>query len=247
LVKTDDGFMAVDPVDAHVSRQLLRTGQYNPSEVNDLKSLIRPSDRVLIVGGHIGAITVPLARACNSVDVIEANPKNAALLNLNLKLNSIQNVKVHEWAACEKAGQIQFLTNTENSGGSKRHPIQRLSTYLFDKPEIILVKTNSIDKIFRYNFDVILMDIEGSEYFAIKGAINQISEARVFIFEFRPHHLRDIAGVSLDDFMNVIPLSSFNRAILPRQNLDVDISVLKSTLDVIIQKNEYEDGVILKK
>jgi len=247
LIKTDEGFMAVDPADGYVSRQLLRTGQYNPDELKDLNSLIQPSDRVLIVGGHIGAITIPIAKVCNSIDVIEANPRNADLLDLNLKLNNIQNVKIHEWAASDKEGELQFLTNTENTGGSKRLPKHRLSVYLFDRPEIITVNTNLIDEKFQNSFDFILMDIEGSEYFAIKGAANKISRARVFTFEFRPHHIRDIAAVSLDEFLSVIPLSSFNRALLPRQGLNIDISELKSALAVIIQKDEYEDGVTLLK
>jgi hypothetical protein len=48
------------------------------------------------------------------------------------------------------------------------------------------------------------MDIEGSEYLAIKGAPDCLRSAKLLYIEFVPHHLDNVAGISLEDFINVL-------------------------------------------
>jgi FkbM family methyltransferase len=239
------GFMLIDPRDGHVSRQFLRNGCYNPQEVEHLTSLLKPTDRLLIVGGHIGGVAIPLSKKVRTVDVIEASPNNHKLLTANLLLAGCNNVSIHHWAASDSNGQLEFLMSSENSGGSKRAPAQRNANYLYDKPQSIQVPAHRLDDVFNEKFDAVLMDIEGSEYFAIRGGKRLLSECRVFIFEFIPDHLENVAGVNLDDFLAALPTDNFSDAKLPRCGKSFPVSELRRELQRICEKNDYEDGVVL--
>jgi FkbM family methyltransferase len=245
FVETPWGLMLVDPRDGHVSRQFLRSGCYNHEEVSFIKTLLGPSDRVLIVGGHIGGVAIPLSKFVRSIDVVEASPKNYQLLAANTVLSEATNLTCHHWAASEKNGQIQFLMSSENSGGSKRLPATPKLNYNYDKPTLVTVPAHRLDDKFLDPFDIILMDIEGSEFFALRGGVALVSKCRVFIFEFIPDHIRNVAGISLEDFLNELPLLCFTVATLPRKKKRVRITELRHELRKLFESNDYEDGVVL--
>jgi FkbM family methyltransferase len=239
------GLMLIDPKDGHVSRQFLRNGCYNPQEVEHLSSLLKTTDRLLIVGGHVGGVAIPLSKKVRTVDVIEASPHNHRLLAANALLAGCNNVTIHNWAASDSDGLLEFLMSSENSGGSKRAPAKRNANYLYDKPQSIQVPAHRLDDVFNEKFDAVLMDIEGSEYFAIRGGKRLLSECRVFIFEFIPDHLENVAGVNLDDFLAALPTDNFSDAKLPRCGKSFPVSELRRELQRICEKNDYEDGVVL--
>jgi hypothetical protein len=89
------------------------------------------------------------------------------------------------------------------------------------------------------------MDIEGSEFFAIQGGKYLISNCRVFIFEFIPDHIRNVAGINLSKFLETLPLEHFQRAILPRNAKNIPIIELRAELERLYRDDGYEDGVIL--
>ncbi|NCA17487.1 MAG: FkbM family methyltransferase [Betaproteobacteria bacterium] len=247
FVETDWGFMLLDPRDAHVSRQLLRTGAYNREEVSFLGNFLKPSDGMLIVGGHIGALAIPLGKSVKSLDVVEANPESFKLLEANVSLSRLTNLSVWNWAAANEEGALDFLVSSENSGGSKRLPVRGATKYMYDKPKILTVSCRRLDDAFPQDFDVILMDIEGSEYAAMRGAQRLLQNCRVFVFEFIPDHLRNVAGVDFEDFFEALPVKDFDRALLPRHAKDIPISQLRGVLQELYVQNEYEDGVLMLK
>jgi hypothetical protein len=80
--------------------------------------------------------------------------------------------------------------------------------YNYDNPETIQVEGDSLDTLKnRYSLeqpDCIIMDIEGSEFLALKGAPECLTAAKLLYIEFVPHHLDNVAGVSIDEFINVL-------------------------------------------
>jgi FkbM family methyltransferase len=193
----------------------------------------------------LGGVAIPLSKKVGTVDVIEASPNNHKLLTANLLLAGCNNVSIHHWAASDSNGQLEFLMSSESSGGSKRAPAQRNVNYLYDKPQSIQVPAHRLDDMFNEKFDAVLMDIEGSEYFAIQGAKRLLSECRIFIFEFIPDHLQNVAGIGFDDFFAALPVDQFSSAIFPRQGRKVAISNLGQELLNLYESGDYEDGVTL--
>ena len=245
LCPTVFGNMLISPSDLHVSRQILKSGNYNPDEIFQLKKLVNTRDKLLVVGAHIGSFAIPASKLVRNVVAIEANPNNFDLLTKNITLNNIHNMKAFNYAAGEKKGTIDFLMSVENSGGSKRVPFLKKNAYYYDNPRLIKVDAYALDQKLNEKFDVVMMDIEGSEYFAIQGMQRIIKNSRIFIFEFIPDHLENVARVSVKDFVSIIPLNNFKKAYFPRLNLKVDIEHLESALDKVAKLQTYEDGVIL--
>jgi FkbM family methyltransferase len=245
LTTTVFGDMLISPSDLHVSRQILKSGNYNPDEIIHLKKLVNKKDRLLVVGAHIGSFVIPASRLVYDVVAIEANPNNFKLLTMNIALNKLENINTYNFAAAEKKGTIDFLMSTENSGGSKRRPRIKKNAYYYDNPKTIKIEAFALDQKLNKRFDVVMMDIEGSEYFAIQGMQRIIRNARIFIFEFIPDHLENVAHVSVKKFVSQIPLTHLKKAYFPRLNIRVDIDLLEITLDKIVKLKTYEDGVIL--
>lgn len=85
------GRFATRPRD-HVTRQLEAFGAHTRNEIAMVLAFLRPGDRVLDVGAHIGAFTVPFARAVGTagrVVAVEPDPHSFALLQRNVGLNGL--------------------------------------------------------------------------------------------------------------------------------------------------------------
>ena len=245
LVNAKFGKMIVDPLDNHVSRQLIKTKNYNPQEIISIKKIIKKTDHLLICGAHIGALAIPLSLYVKKIDAIEASPKNFELLKLNVILNECKNIFIHNYAAAESEGSIDFVMSKENSGGSKRKPARYKENYYYDHPQVISVKSFALDRKFHEKFDVVIMDIEGSEFFAMSGMQRILRNSRIFIFEFIPDHLINVAGVTVEEFLSKIPINNFKHAFFPRHKVKVSIDKLEYMLNLIAKNQSYEDGIIL--
>lgn len=244
IVRSENGFFAVDPEDNGVGKQLRLHGSYGLLEIEQLKPFIRPESRVLIVGAHIGALAIPLAKLCKELVGIEANPKTFEFLSKNVLLNSSTNCQLHNIAASDKKEQINFLLSRVNSGGSKRSPLIKDFMYYYDKPEEISVTAHSLDQFLAdKDFDVILMDIEGSEYFALRGMKEILSNAKVLVVEFLPHHLRNVAGCSVAEFVGTIA-PFFNHLFIPSKGTHHDAGGILPALQSMFDRGEGDDGIV---
>jgi hypothetical protein len=95
-----------------------------------------------------------------------------------------------------------------NSGGSKIKPKTDNFIYTFDKPETTKVKMKALDEHAAAenlpSADMIVMDIEGAEYFALKGMQKTLASSRALYIEFIPHHLQNVAGVRATEFFELV-------------------------------------------
>lgn len=250
LVEGDKYNMLVDVADASVSRQWLRNGSYNPDEISNVQKLLKKSDSLLILGAHIGSLAIPFSTSVHSVTAFEPNPRSYELCKLNIALADAENISLYNYAVSDSDAPLNFIAAKVNSGGSKRMPIDNAGSYLRESTEVISVASIVLDEFLKdQRFTVVLADIEGGEYFAFKGAQRILSEAEVLIFEFRPHHLRDVAGVTVEEFLTAIPISEFTNFMLPRTKGEklLPIDDLPMELRHVEDLGEYEDNVILIK
>jgi FkbM family methyltransferase len=244
IVETKNGVFAVDPADLEVGAKLREKGEYGIGEINQISQLIDSQSSVLIVGAHIGSLAIPIAKICSELVAIEANPSNFKLLQTNLKLNNTSNITIHNIAASNKKETIKFQLNTVNSGGSKRVPINNHYMYTYDNPEVIDVEAYSLDNYLSNNkFDLVLIDIEGSEYFAMQGMTDILSQTKNLIVEFLPHHISNVAGVKLTDFLDNIP-GHLTKLTIPSKNKTYPIDVGIVTLQQMFESGQGDDGII---
>ena len=243
ITDSENGIFAVDPEDLEVGKKL-RLGGFGINEINRLKKYISKKSDILIIGTHIGSLAIPLSKHCNHLTAIEANPKTFELLEMNIHLNRIKNMTPHNIFASDKQEKVQFLLNTVNSGGSKRKPKNSNFLYDYDNPEVIELESHRLDDYLgNKNYDLILIDIEGSEYFAMKGMSEILSNCKTLVVEFLPHHLKNVADIDVKTFLSTFP-PQFDKFHLPDNNQSYNFSQAQEVLQKMFDTHKGEDGII---
>jgi FkbM family methyltransferase len=243
VVETRQGVFCVDPEDRFISKSLIERGEYAPDEIMRVGNFLRPGSKVLLVGAHIGALLVPLSRRVDSLVGIEANPKTFKRLKLNLLLNQCRNVRVFNVAASEAPGSLEFVMNRENSGASKRMPLVKNRIYFYDNPEVGRVPAARLDDLLPEDtFDLVFMDIEGSELFAMRGMPRILASAQVVFCEFYPFMIREVAGADVEAFL--APLAEYRTLAIPSLQKVVHDADIRPALQEMFENNKCDNGII---
>jgi FkbM family methyltransferase len=207
---TFNGLLVNNYSDVQMNINLGFNGYYDKSKIEFILSLLNKDACVYIVGAHIGTLVIPLGRFARKVVAFEANPATFEFLTQNIHLNQLNNVDIYNYAIYDKAINIEFYQNKVNSGGSKVKPVTDDYMYNYDAPEVIEVSGKILDDFIEENEielpDLIIMDIEGAEFPALKGASDCLKHARYLYIEFVPHHLSKVANITVKDFINVITM-----------------------------------------
>lgn len=204
LNDTQNGLLIASAYDTTVGRKLAFDGKYDVEALDSLRTLVTPDSSVCFIGCHVGSLLVPIARIAKSVVGYEANPATFRLLEMNVKINNLRNIRLFNRAVGDKAGKIEFVASRLNPGGSKIKPKKDRFIYRYDHPDHIVVEMVSLDEHCAEQFDVIVMDIEGAEFMALKGMPNALRRCRHLKLEFVPHHLENVSGVSNEEFLGVV-------------------------------------------
>jgi FkbM family methyltransferase len=209
-----NGPLLVSSSDYQVGHLLAFKGMYDKEAVESLLAMITHDTEVLVVGTHVGSILVPLAKKAGKVTGIEANPDTFRLLQMNIMLNGLSTTEVHNVAAGDRDGEIEFLKNRHNSGGSKAiHGwLKKNPLFFYDRPVAVKVPMRSLDGLFPgRRFDLVVMDIEGSEYFAFLGMEQILRQCTALQVEVSRISIEEVAHITPLQF--VVPLKQyFSRA-----------------------------------
>jgi FkbM family methyltransferase len=247
LANTKQGLYVVDPEDGYISWDLLHQGFYNEPERALLQSFVTNESDVLVVGAHIGAHAVPLSKLCRSLTAIEANPHTFRYLLVNLRLNDCRNTTTYNIAAGDKLEKIKFIASRDNSGGSKRMPVRNQSDYMYDDPDVIEVESAPLDTLLADGaFDLVIMDIEGSECAACRGMQRILRNAGSLAVEFLPHHIMDVADVTVEEFAEPI-LPNFEWLFVPAHDQLVAKHDMLAKLRSLHAADEKHDTIIFMK
>lgn len=243
MVRSGDLNFLVDPEDYGVGRHLRLHGRYGEDELHRLAPLVDADSDVLVVGTHVGTLAIPLAGMCRHVSAIEANPDTFRLLEANVAINQVSNLEAHNIAASDRQQELKFLVNRSNSGGSKIAPLTKDFQYYYDNPEEITVQGYPLDeRLGGRSFDLIVMDIEGSEYFALRGMQEILASTKTLVVEFVPHHLRNVSNVTVEQFLETV--STFDRLEVPVLGQTVGRDQFATVLNQLYDRDQSDDGII---
>jgi FkbM family methyltransferase len=183
---TKNGVLAVQPGDFNVSRALLEQGEYDWAQIGLLSGLVGPGSRLIFAGAHIGALLIPIVRAAGTRAVLayEPSPGNHRLLTMNLALNQIDGVVVSNAALGDMPGRIRFTENLINTGNSRVD----VSSGGLEVPVDTLDR--SVPQDWK-SIDLIVMDVEGSEVAAMRGAQTVLAKTLRLYVEYAPDQLRE--------------------------------------------------------
>lgn len=191
MVSNVNGFtMLVSGTDEGIGRELAFYRIHEPMVTRLLPGFVRLGDTVLDIGANIGYYTLlfsQLVGADGMVVAVEPHPQNVHLLELNLRLNRVMNVKVVPVAISDEVGMAQMFVS-EGSNWHSLHLTERTSH------KTITVPTTTIDTIVAQlgrSIDLIRMDIEGWEIKALQGAEGTLKrDLPSLVMEIHPDYMQ---------------------------------------------------------
>lgn len=161
----------VDPLDEHVSANVIAHGHWEKGLHELVLSLLAPGARVVEVGANIGYYTINMALqvgAGGHVTAFEANPRMVGLIERSARLNSMQDrIRLVGKAAMDAPGEVTFVTSRRNSGGGF---VSVWSHLPYDDGVAITVEAVRLDDLDLGRVDMIRIDAEGTEPFILRGA-----------------------------------------------------------------------------
>lgn len=156
-----------------------------------LEKEIKKGSIVLDLGANIGFYTLVLARLVGEkgkVYAFEADSTNFEILKKNVEANRYNNIILVNKAVLDKNDKIKFYVDERNTAGN--------SVYGGDKTEYKEIEAIKLDDYFNKNrkIDFVKIDIEGSEFRAMKGMSKLLKENKKIklMTEFYPKLLNGI-------------------------------------------------------
>lgn len=193
---------------------------FEPDTLQALEKLTKAGFTVLDIGANIGFFTAHLSRlvgASGQVIAIEPNKENFQLLAENVRRNQLTNVVLHNLAVGENDGNAALYLSDWNGGMHRMYE----SVCCTAATEIVpVVKIDNL--IPEITIDLIKIDIEGYEYFALKGARNCLTRnpQLKIITEYSPASLLE-AGASPLTFLSYLESLEFYPSTLDSHTLDL--------------------------
>lgn len=131
----------------------------------------------LDIGANVGKYSIMLGKqmgAKGRVLAFEPEPNNIKSLKKNIELNRVNNIDIIGKACSSSRGEVNFYLSSDNTGG---HSITAKTN------NKITVQSDTLDNILKENkisrVDLAKIDVEGAEYFVLKGA-------RMMLEKFNP-------------------------------------------------------------
>jgi FkbM family methyltransferase len=192
---------------------------------------LRPGDVVFDVGANIGWYSLLIGRfapAGVEVFAFEPAPANYDLLVENLRRNGISAVAAVQAAVGEGPGRATLhLYGESNRGRNSLLPVHEGRTV-----EVDIV---SLDDFCRQRaltqrpIGFLKLDVEGYEYFALKGAAETLRRCRVVLTEFSPTYLT-AAGIEPSALLDLFAAAGFRPYSISESGLDpADLGALRTS------------------
>jgi FkbM family methyltransferase len=188
---------------------------FEPTVTQKFLQIIKKDSVVFDVGAWIGYYTLIAAKNAGKVIAIEPDETNCRRIKRNLDLNKFSNVTILNTAVGDKASQGVILEG-ESSLMHKVGFEGIGKTVRIESLDNIINNHLKIDKI-----DLLIMDIEGNEYFALKGLQNSLFAGIIknLICEIHIQMMRENWGISESDVINLLTEYGYGAIILDK-NVD---------------------------
>lgn len=164
-------------------------------DVDEIMSMVPKKGTVVQAGGNVGLWPKKMATVFNRVYTFEPEDLNYRCLVKNVTEENI----IHFNAALgEEAGTIGILTDKENTGA---HQVSGTGE----------IPVMTIDSLELEDCDLIQLDIEGYELFALKGARKTIEKFRpVIVIEFK-EKLMEEYGIKPNEIADFLSLFGYSK------------------------------------
>lgn len=197
-----------------ISREVCFTGQYEPQETALVKSILQPGMSFVDVGANWGYFTLLAASLVgpnSQVLSLEPDPRLFPILQENVRRSQLDQVTVLQVAAAHEPGTLSLAGYAEDDGN---FGVSRIVSTSEGHPQIFQVNSDSLDCILHQqefsSVDLMKMDIEGAETFAILGLEKSLTERKVrrLLLELHPAQLAE-HGSSVSAIIQTLESSGY--------------------------------------
>ncbi|MDQ3896021.1 MAG: FkbM family methyltransferase, partial [Actinomycetota bacterium] len=153
--------------------------------VNLMLDMVRPGDKVVDLGAHVGTFTLSAAAAGAQVLAVEAAPRNVALLRESVTRNCFSGVRVVHAVVSDEPGAVEFLDDGARG---------RVSGPGDERPTVTVPAVTLTELLAELRWGPVAfvkMDVEGSEIKAIRGMEHLLEQpsAPALLYESNGHTL----------------------------------------------------------
>jgi FkbM family methyltransferase len=196
----------VNSRDSVISRSIFVTGEWEPSEIDFIRSYVKPGMTVFDVGGNLGVHTLALAQQVGASGRVHSFEPTRVFesLSCNVRQNGFtERVTLNNCAVGEHDGTIRLLsckpglelfTSREtplvpeaSTGQYAEYPLTTLDTY---------TRSRGIDHI-----DFLKVDVEGAEDFVFQGCAALFARRAVGCIMFE---LNEVCMTRVGDAVDVL-------------------------------------------
>jgi FkbM family methyltransferase len=190
-------------------------GTWEPNITSWVTSRLNPGDYFIDVGANIGYYSLLAARLVGErgrVVAIEAHPSIYSLLNKNVELNRLRNIRTVCAAAADKKGSVQmFLAEPSNIGGTSMfHNKRNFRSSGIETPALPLCDLLSDEEVRRAR--IIKIDVEGAELSVLRGlesVLGQLRPDAEIIMEVNSDAMAQ-AGESAQELLSIMRRRGFH-------------------------------------
>ncbi len=185
-----------------ISREVCFTGRYEPQETAVVSSILRAGMSFVDVGANWGYFTLmaaSLVGPSGRVLSLEPDPRLFSVLKENISRNHLQHVAALQVAAASEPGTLTLAGYDEEG---ENFGISRILATTQEAKHSYKVEADSLDRILEREHlesaDLMKMDIEGAEVFALPGLEKSLRERRVkrLLLELHPALIAEHGGTA---------------------------------------------------
>jgi FkbM family methyltransferase len=218
--KTGD-ILFVDAADI-LGRYIYYFGVWEPTLTRWLISTLKPGDGFIDIGANIGYLSLLAAKLVGGngrVLAIEALPKTARVLEMNVQMNGGENIRIANNAAWDRKAVLRFFTQSEHITGTTTCDKSWADSWGLDTScEVNAMPLGNIASSEETAMArIIKIDVEGAEWNVVSGlaaVLPLLREDVEFVVEVNFKLLRD-QGKSADVLLAVFKIWGFNAYCLP--------------------------------
>lgn len=192
-------------------------GEREPNTVTAIKSLVKNNSEVLVLGACYGYFTNIISKMCGHnglVVSVEGLPQNYKILENNIRLNNLNNVKTYNFFVTNKLiknNEMRFKKNSTDP----YFEIKKLNSNLLEDIEndydvVPVIKlSNFLNKI-KFNPDIIFMDIEGFEVDVLEDLNENYFHKKKPNIVFEVHHYFYKNNKNLEYLKSILHSANYN-------------------------------------
>ena len=221
------GFSMILNLDDYaISRPILIKGKYEQHVTKVLLEYLTPNIHFLDIGANLGYYSLLVANQCPEAKIYSFEPdvKNFHLFKSSIIYNKFEEIIQAYPLAIGDENQTIIISNLGNQGNSGARFTAKTKQDLIphihgENPEFQEISAVSLDTFLpNITVDVLKIDIEGYEPFAIRGMMQLLKKNRPIIFaEFAPHNLKILGKTEPKDFLQLFTALDYTINVIDRQ------------------------------